>query len=362
MCSIVRPANGHCDESHSIKNSKALRTKAVKSIAKYASIRLALTGTPIESRPAELVSQLAFLDQLKQFGGEWMFKKRFAGEHKPGCVDWTVCDCQKNFYGFWDFSGASNLEELHNRLTASCYIRRTKEQVMNQLPQLRREIVPVLIDNRAEYDAAAADFIGWMQTNRGEAAAERAYRAEAIVRMEVLKQLAAAGKLVAAIEWISEAITAGQKIVVFTIHKSTARELYAAFKVIVPYRIEGDVDAVTRDSLIQSFQTSPEAKLMIVNIKTGGLGIDLTAASNCVFVELAWTPTAHDQAEARLHRYGQQSAVTAWYLLGLDTIDEQIFYMLNRKRAIIRAAVDGLPLDTADLDVELETARAVANG
>jgi SNF2 family DNA or RNA helicase len=70
----------------------------------------------------------------------------------------------------------------------------------------------------------------------------------------------------------------------------------------------------------------------------------MTAASNVAFVELGWTPAAHDQAEDRVHRIGQEEAVTAWYLLAADTIDERIAAVIERKRELVRAATDGAPV------------------
>ncbi|CAN5148834.1 hypothetical protein BH20ACT16_BH20ACT16_13720 [soil metagenome] len=72
-----------------------------------------------------------------------------------------------------------------------------------------------------------------------------------------------------------------------------------------------------------------------------GQGITLTRASNVAFLELEWTPAMHDQAEDRCHRIGQHDAVTAWYLLAADTIDETMAALIQRKRGIIAAVTDG---------------------
>ena len=70
-------------------------------------------------------------------------------------------------------------------------------------------------------------------------------------------------------------------------------------------------------------------------------GITLTRASNVAFLELEWTPAMHDQAEDRCHRIGQRDAVTAWYLLAANTIDETMARLIQRKRAIVAAVTDG---------------------
>jgi SNF2 family DNA or RNA helicase len=74
-------------------------------------------------------------------------------------------------------------------------------------------------------------------------------------------------------------------------------------------------------------------------------GITLTRASNVAFLELEWTPAMHDQAEDRCHRIGQHDAVTAWYLLAADTIDETMAALIQRKRGIVAAVTDGRRID-----------------
>jgi SWI/SNF-related matrix-associated actin-dependent regulator of chromatin subfamily A-like protein 1 len=77
------------------------------------------------------------------------------------------------------------------------------------------------------------------------------------------------------------------------------------------------------------------------SMRAASQGITLTRASNVAFLELDWTPARHDQAEDRLHRIGQESAVTAWYLLAPATIDETMAQVLERKRSLIDAVTDG---------------------
>ena len=190
------------DESHYIKNYKAQRTKNVTEIGKNAAIKLCLTGTPILNRPQELLSQLGFLDRLDDMGGFWHFAERY-------------CNAQKTQWG-WDFSGASHLEELNEKLRQHCYIRRNKADVLKELPPKQRTFVPVEITNRRDYGKAERDFFGWLKKHvaedkkfsksiahlKGQAKAnamrERAFskeqaalRAERLVKIEALKQLAA---------------------------------------------------------------------------------------------------------------------------------------------------------------------------
>ena len=87
-------------------------------------------------------------------------------------------------------------------------------------------------------------------------------------------------------------------------------------------------------------------------------GITLVRASNVAFLELDWTPARHDQAEDRCHRIGQRDAVTAYYLLASETIDDEMASVLQRKRAVIGAVTDGHGLsDTSALDAVVTALR-----
>ena len=87
-----------------------------------------------------------------------------------------------------------------------------------------------------------------------------------------------------------------------------------------------------------------------------GVGITLTAASNVCFVELDWTPAAHDQAEDRCHRITQHDSVNAWYLLAQNTIDTYIYELIQAKRAVVDAATEG-DAEIADISLVRELKR-----
>jgi SWI/SNF-related matrix-associated actin-dependent regulator 1 of chromatin subfamily A len=78
-----------------------------------------------------------------------------------------------------------------------------------------------------------------------------------------------------------------------------------------------------------------------LNIQAGGVGLTLTAASDVCFVEQGWTPGEHDQCEDRAHRIGQKNNVQAWYLLGANTIDEDIYDLIDAKRLVVDAVTEG---------------------
>jgi SWI/SNF-related matrix-associated actin-dependent regulator of chromatin subfamily A-like protein 1 len=323
------------DESHYCKNASAKRTQAVQRLSSQMhreSIVLALTGTPVVNRPTELISQLRILGRLEDFGSGAKFGERFRGPD-------------------------AHLR-LHWHLRARCFVRRLKVDVLPQLPAKTRAVVPVELDNEAEYRLAERDLVAWLRSqplDLGELDAKvaAALRAERLVRLNALKVLAARGKLHAALTWIHDFCSSGERLVVFAHHREIQRAVLEHFPSAL--HILGADSHLARDAAVQAFQAPDEDKdgdgdgrdsrknnqLIVCSIEAAGHGLTLTRASNVVFLELDWTPAKHDQAEDRCHRIGQQDAVNAYYLLAADTVDETISALLERKRAVIGAVTDG---------------------
>jgi superfamily II DNA or RNA helicase len=309
------------DESHYLKNPQAQRTKAALALAsamKPDSLRLALTGTPVLNRPEELVTQLRVLDRLKEFGSGARLARRFRA--------------------------AGSDDRLHWNLRAHCYVRRTKKQVLPQLPAKRHDTVPLLLSNEQEYRLAEKDVVSWLHTlpldlRTLDAKVAAALRAEQLVRLNSLRQLAAKGKLPTALAWIGDFLESGEPLVVFAEHIATQKALMQRFPAAV--HILGSDSSTKRQQAVDAFQREDGPQLIVCSLRAASQGITLTRASNVAFLELDWTPARHDQAEDRLHRIGQDSAVTAWYLLAPDTIDETMSAVLERKRSLIDAVTDG---------------------
>ncbi len=311
------------DESHYCKNAAAKRTQAVVRLAASVpgdGLVLALTGTPVMNRPPELIAQLRILGRLADFGSGAQFGRRFKG------VDAHV--------------------RLHWHLRSRCFVRRLKVDVLPQLPAKTRTVVPVELDNESEYRLAETDVIAWLRSrpldlSELDAKVAAALRAERLVRLNALKMLAARGKLHAALAWIHDFCSSGERLVVFARHREIQRAVVERF----PHALHilGEDTHAARDASLEAFQAadSSENQLIVCSIEVAGQGLTLTQASNVAFLELDWTPAKHDQAEDRCHRIGQQDAVNAWYLLAAGTIDETMATLLERKRAIIGAVTDG---------------------
>jgi SWI/SNF-related matrix-associated actin-dependent regulator 1 of chromatin subfamily A len=91
----------------------------------------------------------------------------------------------------------------------------------------------------------------------------------------------------------------------------------------------------------------------VLSIQAAKTGHTLTASEECLFIELPWTPADVDQTYSRLHRIGQQGSVTATYLLTKDTIDEEIYQLIERKRSVVNASVEGGEFANEDSAVQL---------
>lgn len=334
------------DESHLLKNYKTQRTKAVKELVKNIPVRLCLTGTPVLNRPQELISQLGVLGRLNDLGGFRYITTRF-------------CDAKQTRWGL-DLSGASNLVELNTKLRAICFVRRLKKEVLPELPEKRRTIVPVDIDNMEEYKKAEADvaqflannaieeqqflssLIGLTEDEKKQKIQDRmaevsavVKKAEELVKIEALKKLVAHGKMNAIVEWIENFLETGEKLAVFAHHRDIVQHIVDTFNAV---RVNGGAG-------VTKFQQDENCKIIVCSLQADSVGITLTESSNVLFIEFGWTPSIQDQAEDRCHRIGQKDAVNAWYLVGKDTIDESIISLIDAKRKVIDAVTDGKEVD-----------------
>lgn len=325
------------DEAHYYKSNKAKRTKAVKMLAKGIPHVIPLSGTPIESRPVEIYNAINLVAPTL-FPKRWGFLNRY-------------CNPTYNGYG-WNFNGASNIAELHQKLTTTCMIRRKKVDVLKDLPEKIRSYIPIELDNATEYYKAESDFIEWVKDTKGKEAAEKVSRTAQISSIETLKQLAVKGKLKQAINWIEDFLQSDKKLVVFATHHFVIDYLMTSFPDI-SVKIDGRVSQTERQVAVDKFQNDDNIKLFVGNIEAAGIGITLTKASDVVFLELPWTPAKLEQAIDRLHRIGQKFSVTVYFLLANNTIEERIAKLLDIKRKIVDGILDGQESDEDSLFGEL---------
>lgn len=336
------------DESHYAKNAKAGRTAAIIKISKTISgLVVLLTGTPVENRPIELASQLEIVGHLDTtFGGLRSFKNHYCWDNETGT-----------------YNGARNMPQLNHVMRSSFYIRRTKDQVLTEMPQKTRAFLQFAGSKQvmARYAKAEKDLSSWFDEVAAKHAAEHGVskeeasavvskasgtQAEALARINALRQLSAEAKLVEATEWLMQQ---DEQVVVFAHHRAVVEALATATS---SPMIVGGMSPAERDEAIAKFK-SGSSRFIICSIQAAGTGVDgLQVASNVLFVEQAWNPSKLEQAEDRLHRIGQRDAVTAWYARLDIGIDEYIFDMIESKRRVVNDVLNGTnEAETASVSV-----------
>ncbi|MFZ0091982.1 MAG: DEAD/DEAH box helicase, partial [Solirubrobacteraceae bacterium] len=317
------------DESHYCKNPQAKRTQAVRRLAAAVvpdGLRLALSGTPVLNHAEELIAQLRIIGRMEDFGSGAGFARRFRGQVSE--------------------------ERLHWHLRRACFVRRRKSEVLPQLPPKRQVVIPVALTNESEYRLAERDVIAWLRSqpldlSELNARIAATLRAQRLAQLGTLQRLAARGKLAAALAWIEDFLASGEPLVVFARHVEVQQALRTRFRAAA--HLLGEDSLAARDAAIRAFQAPGGPQLIVCATRVAAQGITLTRASNVAFLELEWTPAMHDQAEDRCHRIGQRDAVTAWYLLAANTIDETMARLIQSKRATVAAVTDGRVLESDGL-------------
>jgi len=321
------------DEIHFAKNPKAIRARGFKRAGQRVKDLICLSGTPIENRPVEFYPTLNLLN-AGLFNNWWNYTQKY-------------CGAQVNRFGR-DVSGASNIDELHS-LVSNVMIRRLKKDVLPELPAKVRSVIPLELSNEKTYRKAHNDFLTYLLETKGSKAADKAKKAEHLVKLENLKQLAYKGKKKEVVNWIKEYLETEDKLVVFGIHKEVIHDLKNEFKDICVV-IDGDTPVNTRQDIASRFQNDPKIRLFIGNIKAASEGLTLTASKATAFVECWFTPGKQEQAESRTHRIGQEAdSVTAYYLVAKNSVDEDMIEMLDIKRKIVSGVLDGGDPDSVSL-------------
>lgn len=301
------------DELHRLKDGSSQQSKYTMGITRGKEWVLGLTGTPVVNKPKDLVAQLHIVNRLMDMGGYKYFIDRYCGGNG---------------------SGATNLRELSYKLKSTCFYQRKKKEVLTELPDKMRQVVITDITNRTEYDRAINDLASYLQQYKQMSAEDidKSLRGEIMVQIGVCKAISARGKIDMAVEHINEVIESGEKIGVFIHQKEIAQALKAKYPDALT--ITGSDSMEARQAAVDKFQNDPNAKVILLSIKAAGVGLTLTASSRCLFIELPWHPADCDQCEDRFHRIGQKNSVQAAYLIGKDTIDEKIYQIIEKKRAI----------------------------
>ncbi|WP_246181422.1 DEAD/DEAH box helicase, partial [Nocardia ninae] len=325
------------DEAQHIKNAATRQSRAARSLP--ARHRLALTGTPVENRLEELRSIMDFAVP-KVLGSPQTFRARFA----------VPIERER------DENAISRLRMI----TQPFVLRRVKTDpaVITDLPDKLEMTVRanLTVEQAALYQAVVDDMLAKIKDAKGMA--RKGAVLSALTRLKQVCNHPAhflgdgsgvlhrgshrSGKL-ALVEDVLDAVLAdGEKALLFTQFREfgelIAPYLVERFGTEVPF-LHGGVPKQRRDTMVTRFQEPEGPPLMLLSLKAGGTGLNLTAANHVVHLDRWWNPAVENQATDRAYRIGQQRNVQVRKLVCVDTIEERIDEMINGKRQLADLAV-----------------------
>jgi SNF2 family DNA or RNA helicase len=356
------------DEAQYIKNAVTQNAQAVCQLKSRH--RLCLTGTPIENHLGELWSQFNFL------------LPRFLGTHKNFSKNFTRKEV-KNVEEY-EYALAALQKKIHPFI-----LRRTKQQVATELPAKTEIIQNINMDTeqRNLYELIRAA----MDSKVQEAIAEKGFSRSRIAILDALLKLrqicchprllrlnndkdadidvnidkpkskakkvkdktnthqAASAKFDFTIDFIKELIDEGRSILLFSqfVEMLDIFEEQLKIEGIEYSYISGKIDSTKRQEQVDNFQ-SGKTKLFLLSLKSGGVGLNLTAADTVINYDPWWNPATEKQAIDRAYRIGQDKPVFVYRLITQGTIEEKINILQQKKQALMDNLIDG-KLSSADL-------------
>ena len=322
------------DEAHYLKNHRSIRSRTATRIVAEARgdpVVHALTGTPLTNRPRDLFPLLQLVGH--SLGRSFLsFSKRY-------------CDGRRNDYGYWESSGASNVQELSVQLHGTM-LRRTKAEVLD-LPGKVRSWIDIDVPQRAidRMNEAVGQFLG------PDAERDRRGYRMGIGQLQSARRTMAAVKARQTLEFAQGAVEQGEKVLLFSGFVNPIERFARHFgkQAVV---ISGEVPQAQRQARVDRFQEEEDVRVYVGQIHAGGMGVNLTAASQVIFNDLDWVPANHFQAEDRAHRIGQTGTVNATYMIARGTVEEFVRTVLETKAQLVDDVVEGRAL-APDIDTDV---------
>lgn len=313
------------DESHMVKTSRAKRTKAVlKTLWPKIPYRIALSGTPFTSSVMD--GYTLFSRMLPSAFTGWAdFANRYSYS-RP--TPWGM-----------KYYGVKNHEELSKIIRKYFYVRYTKDEVLTELPDKTYQRVALGYEYLLKVPKTEAEKLK-QQMEVLQAAVQRGETLPVISdAIASQRRLQAELKVPAIVEFVVDKLEQEIPIVVFSWHTSVLMNLYQALAKYNPAVIYGATAQAKRMEEIKRFQ-SGETNLFIGNMAAAGVGITLTRASTVVLAELDWSPSVISQAVDRCHRIGQKDAVTVYYFVVNDSLEESIIETVMQKVEAFNKVLD----------------------
>lgn len=318
-----------CDEAHRIRNRATKSSRAVLALGKKGTrkpIRIMATGTPLIKDPVNVWMLVNSIDP-KILGGLTDFRNYFTttqttpiyvGGEQLSKGSWKVTKKE--------MTGTCNLDLLNTVLTASVMIRRTKKEVLPQMPNKVLTVLPVDAGVAKDYQSTIAA----MAASNSAFAAYTAYT-------NTLYSALGKGKIPHAIQWIEDFLQGGdEQLVVAGWHRGVTLSIYEQFKKDAALVIGGITD---KEAQLDAF-VSGRKRLLVGNIHAAGTGLTLTNASNMVFVELPLLAVDLFQMMDRIHRIGQEKQCNYYFVIAKNTLEEKIMEKIDIRAKMANDAID----------------------
>ncbi len=321
------------DEAQNIKNPDTSQALAVKSLK--SDIKIAMTGTPVENKLTELWSIFDFIN------------KGYLG---------SIRDFQKSYaIPIERFKQINRADKL--KLSISPFVLRrlkTDKLIIDDLPEklVLDEYCYLSKVQAALYEKTLGEMMSEISNIKGINRRGMIFKLITALKQicnhpyqyiktgEMTKDIS--GKCEKLISLLSNILDNNEKSIIFTQYKEMGNILTSVVKNELqtePLFFHGSLTPAQREDLLHKFETDPEAKVMILSLKAGGTGLNLTAATNVIHYDLWWNPAVEDQATDRSYRIGQDKNVMVHRLVTLGTFEEKIDEMIKQKKELVNLAV-----------------------
>lgn len=294
------------DEAHFIKNADTGRTQRVRALIENKRDVTFMSGTALENRLEEMTNLMNYVNQE-------------VGEKLIHLGNWAT-------------------PETYRAALAEGYLRRNKEDVLTELPDLveKQETVAMSTLERQRYTTILDE-----SSHPWHALRQLGY------------QSPEHGKAQRVVEIIEEAVERGEKVLLFSYYLSTLTQLQKMFAHVPQIRVDGEVSADQRQPLIDKFNEHDGAMLYFSQINTGGVGLNLQSASRVIILEPQVKPSLTTQAIARAHRMGQLNTVFVHTMITQDAIDEAMYEVEQAKQEVFDTYVRNSDLGKRSAEEEI---------
>jgi SNF2 family DNA or RNA helicase len=292
------------DEAQRIKNTSSTTSEIVRSISRTRS--WALTGTPIENRPDDLVGIFEFLS--------------------PGYLQTGL--------------SAKKLAEL----VRDHILRRTKDMVLTDMPpkMFRDAEIDLTPEQWATYKMAEDEGIIHLNNMGDQLTVQNVF--ELVLRLKQICNFdpltGASAKLERLEADMEEVAASGKKAIVFSQWTKTIDKMKPALARFNPLEYHGKIPSAKRDPILKEFKENKDRHMIIMSYGAGSVGLNLQFCEYVFLFDRWWNPAIEDQAINRAHRIGAKGAVTVTRMLATNTIEDRINEVLQHKRDLFSAVID----------------------